>query len=74
MIKICSYFNKKVDVVMSDMAANTSGNKNLDSYRTGELCLNAMDLARKILSQDGVFLSKIFMGSIFQEINEKANK
>ena len=54
------------------MAANTSGNKTLDSYRTGELCLNAMNLAIKILAQDGVFLSKLFMGSIYNEINEKA--
>jgi len=72
--KIIAYFNKKIDIVLSDMATNTSGNKNLDSYRTGELCLNAMNLAKKILSQEGVFLSKLFMGSIFNEINQKANK
>ena len=54
------------------MAANTSGNKSLDSFKTGELCINAMDLAKKILVSDGVFLSKIFMGSIFEEINKKA--
>ena len=67
-------FNKKIDVVISDMAENTTGNKNLDSYRTGELCINAMNLAYKILHKDGVFLSKIFMGSIVTEIDEKANK
>ena len=72
--KIMVYFNNKADVVLSDMAVNTSGNKTLDSYRIGELCLNAMSLAKKILSQDGVFLSKIFMGSIYSEINEKAKK
>ena len=72
--KIKGYFNYKTDVVLSDMAVNTSGNKNLDSYKTGELCLKAMDLAQKILHHDGVFLSKLFMGSIFIEINEKANK
>ena len=72
--KIMVYFNNRVDVVLSDMAANTSGNKTLDSYRTGELCVNAMSLAVKILAKDGVFLSKIFMGSIYNEINEKANK
>jgi len=72
--KIELYFNGKIDVVLSDMAANTSGNKNLDSYKTGELCLKAMHLSTKILSSDGVFLSKIFMGSIFQEINDKAKK
>ena len=72
--KIMLYFNNKIDVVLSDMARNTSGNKTLDSYRTGELCINAMDLAKKILSGNGVFLSKIFMGSIFKEIDEKAKK
>ena len=72
--QITLYFNNKVDVVLSDMAANTSGNKELDSYRTGELCLKAMNLATNILTNDGIFLSKIFMGSIFKEINEKANE
>ena len=72
--KIFTYFNKKIDVVLSDMAANTTGNKNLDSYRTGELCLSAMDLALKILTTNGVFISKVFMGSMFQNINKRANK
>ena len=72
--EIYAYFNKKIDVVICDMAANTSGNKNLDSYKTGELCLRGMDIAQKILHRDGVFLSKLFMGSIFIEIHEKANK
>ena len=72
--KILTYFDKKIDVVLSDMAADTTGNKNLDSYRTGELCLRGMDLALKILNKDGVFLSKLFMGSIFTEIHKKANK
>ena len=72
--QITHYFNNKVNVILSDMAANTSGNKELDSYRTGELCLKAMKLATNILTNDGIFLSKIFMGSIFKEINEKANK
>ncbi len=72
--KILLYFNGKIEVVLSDMAANTSGNKNLDSYRTGELCINAMNLSKKILSKEGVFLSKIFMGSIFKDIEEMAKK
>ena len=72
--KIMQYFKNKADVVLSDMAANTTGDKNLDSYRTGELCLNAMNLGIKILSENGIFLSKIFMGSIFGEINKKAKQ
>ena len=71
---IMIFFNYKADVVLSDMAANTTGNKGLDSYRTDELCLNAMELAKKILSRNGIFLSKIFMGSMFKEINENAKK
>jgi len=73
--KIIRYFNdKKADVVLSDMATNTSGIKTLDSYRIGTLCLSAIDLAKEVLSKDGIFLSKIFMGSIFQEINKIAKK
>jgi len=71
---IMLYFNNKVDVVLSDMAVNTSGNKDLDAYNTGLLCLDAMTLATKVLNEEGVFLSKIFMGSIFGEINEKSKK
>jgi 23S rRNA (uridine2552-2'-O)-methyltransferase len=72
--KIKIYFESKIDVVLSDMAPNTSGNKELDTYRTGELCLNAMSLSKKILHDNGVFLSKLFMGSVFKEINETAKK
>ena len=72
--KVCAYFDKKIDVIISDMSPNTTGNKNLDSYRTGELCLRAIDLARRILQENGVFLSKLFMGSIFPEIHKKASK
>ena len=56
------------------MAADTSGNKDLDSFKTGELCLAAMELAYKILNKEGVFISKLFMGSIFAEIDKKANE
>ena len=72
--KIVNYFHNNVDVVLSDMAVNTTGNKDMDSYRTGELCLKAMELASKILSKNGIFLSKIFMGSIFKEIDGVAKK
>ena len=55
--KILIFFKNKIDVIISDMAPNTSGNKNLDSYRTGELCLKAMDLSQRILNKNGIFLS-----------------
>ena len=66
--KIITYFNQKVDLVMSDMAVNTTGNKNLDSVVTGELCLEALRFAKDQLKPNGSFVSKIFMGSTFNEI------
>ena len=66
--KIINYFNEKVDLVMSDMAVNTSGNKNLDSVVTGELCLEALRFAKDQLKPNGSVVSKIFMGSTFNEI------
>ena len=66
--KIITYFNEKVDLVMSDMAVNTTGNKNLDSVVTGELCLEALRFAKDQLKPNGSFVSKIFMGSTFNEI------
>ena len=66
--EIKKYFSDEIDVVISDMAVNTTGNKNLDAIVTGELSLEAMKFALEILKQKGRFVSKIFMGSSFNEI------
>ena len=71
---IRNFFNTKIDIVISDIAANTTGNKEIDSIRTGNLCLNALELSCKILNNNGVFISKIFMGSVFKEIMNEAKK
>ncbi len=62
------FLSKKPDVVMSDMAVNTTGIKNLDSIQTGELCKEAMIFAKDVMSDKGFFISKIFMGGTFNEI------
>ena len=66
--QIKSYLSKKPDVVMSDMAVNTTGIKNIDSIQTGELCKEAMIFSKEIMFEKGFFISKIFMGSTFNEI------
>ena len=66
--KIKDYFNSKIDLVISDMAVNTTGNKNLDAIVTGELVLEAIDFASNNLKANGQFVSKIFMGSSFNDI------
>ena len=67
-VEIKKILNVKADVVMSDMAVNTTGIKNLDSIQTGELCKDAMFFAKDILKENGYFISKIFMGETFNEI------
>ena len=59
---------KKAEVVMSDMAVNTTGIKNIDAIYTGELCKEAMIFSKDIISDNGFFISKIFMGGTFNEI------
>tara|TARA_B100001057_G_scaffold25453_1_gene23424 strand:- start:51 stop:665 length:615 start_codon:yes stop_codon:yes gene_type:complete len=60
--------NKEPDVIMSDMAVNTTGIKNIDSIQTGELCKEAMIFSKDVISKNGFFISKIFMGGTFNEI------
>ena len=67
--KIRSYLNEYgTDVVLSDMAVNTTGIKSVDSIQTGELCKEAMIFSRDIISSKGFFISKLFMGVSFNEI------
>ena len=71
---ISNFFEDKLDLIVSDMAVNTTGNKNLDAISTGELSINAMEFSVKNLKKDGSFVSKIFMGSTFNEIVENGKK
>ena len=66
--QIKEILTKKINVVMSDMAVNTTGIKNIDAIQTGELCIEAMLFSKDIISEKGFFISKIFMGSSFNEI------
>ena len=66
--EVRNYLDKGFDVVMSDMAVNTTGIKNIDSIQTGELCKEAMIFSKDVISNNGFFISKIFMGSNFNEI------
>ena len=65
---IKNHLDKGFDVVMSDMAVNTTGIKNIDSIQTGELCKEAMIFSKDVISNNGFFISKIFMGGTFNEI------
>ena len=66
--KIKGLFKSKVDVVVSDMAVNTTGIKDIDAIYTGELAMEAMSFSKEMLVKEGRFVSKIFLGSSFNEI------
>ncbi len=72
--EIKSYLRNRSDIVMSDMAVNTTGIKNIDSIQTGELCKEAMIFSKDVIHEKGFFISKIFMGSTFNEIVALAKK
>ena len=70
--EILNFFNQKLDVVVSDMAANTTGNKSLDCIRTNQLCADVIEFSSKILKPNGVLVAKLFMGEDFLEVKELA--
>ena len=71
---IIDYFKSNIDVILSDMASNTTGNKNLDCIRTNQLCLDILDFSKERLKKKGVVVSKLFMGEEFDEIKIRAKK
>jgi 23S rRNA (uridine2552-2'-O)-methyltransferase len=66
--QIKNHLKKKANVIISDMAVNTTGIKNIDSIQTGELCQEAMIFSKDVISEKGYFVSKMFMGGTFNEI------
>ena len=70
--KIAFFFRGKIDIIISDMAADTTGVKSLDSIRTNQLSLKVINLSSKILKKNGVLVSKLFMGEDFIEVKNLA--
>ena len=71
---ITGYFKANIDVILSDMAPNTTGNKSLDCIRTNQLCLDILEFSKEKLNKKGVVISKLFMGEDFDEIKITAKK
>lgn len=53
---------ERANVVMSDMAANTTGHQQTDHLRTIGLVEAAYDFAKTVLAEDGIFIAKVFQG------------
>ena len=72
--KIFKIFNDKIDVIVSDMAENTTGNKTVDSIRTNSLCSDVINFSLKMLKNKGSLVCKLFMGEDFLEVKNLAKK
>tara|TARA_B100002052_G_C15720637_1_gene523958 strand:+ start:317 stop:904 length:588 start_codon:yes stop_codon:yes gene_type:complete len=72
--KITEHFNSNIDVILSDMASNTTGNKNLDCIRTNQLCIDILNFSKETLNKKGTVISKVFMGEDFDEVKFTAKK
>ena len=60
---VINFFDQdKVDIVLSDMAVNTTGNKDLDAIKTNSIALEVVNLSRVILKPKSSLLVKIFSG------------
>ena len=66
--KILEAAGGKVDVVLSDMAPNISGNYDLDHERSAALVLAAFNVARQVLADNGSFVAKLFEGRSEKEV------
>jgi 23S rRNA (uridine2552-2'-O)-methyltransferase len=69
--------NAPIQLVLSDMAPNMSGNKSTDQARAMYLCELALDTAKTVLAKNGVFLVKVFQGegfeAYFKEVQQAFN-
>ena len=70
--KIFNTFDRKIDVIISDMAENTTGNKSVDSIRTNNLCSKVINFSLKTLDKNGTLICKLFMGEDFLEVKSLA--
>lgn len=71
-IKILNKFGSKIDIIISDMAENTTGNKSVDSIRTNNLCSAVIDFSLETLNEKGTLVCKLFMGEDFLEVKNLA--
>lgn len=64
----------KVDIVLSDMAVNTTGNKDLDAIKTNAIAVDVVNLSKLILKKKSSLLVKIFSGKDENILIKKAKE
>ena len=72
--EVSSYFDKGIDLVLSDLAPNTSGNKTLDGTRSADLVERAFEVAQPYLRKNGKLVAKVFHSSEIGQLKKKFEK
>ena len=73
--KIDTFFEgKKIDLILSDMSPNSSGNKKVDHLRIISLIEKVLDLSEYFLSKNGFLIAKIFQGGAQGDLIKKMKK
>ena len=62
------------DVVLSDMAAPTTGHRGTDHLRTMALCEDALSVAQQVLAKGGTLVLKAFAGGAHDELMQALNR
>jgi 23S rRNA (uridine2552-2'-O)-methyltransferase len=69
-----AFFEAPFQVVLSDMAPSTTGQRDTDAARSYRLCRSALALARRVLMPGGHFVCKIFQGPDFQDFHQRVKE
>ncbi len=59
---------KSFDLILSDIATNTTGNKKLDAFKTNTICLEVLKFSLNFLNNNGKVLCKFFNGELDKDI------
>ena len=70
--KILKRLKNKADLLVSDMACDTTGNKDLDCIRTNALCAEVIEFSSCVIKENGVVISKLFNGKDFLMVKNLA--
>ena len=63
-----TFFKKKIDLIMSDMSPNSTGNKKVDHLRILSLVERVVDISNLFLKREGFIVIKIFQGGMYGDL------
>ncbi len=66
--------SENFDIILSDMAPSTTGNKDVDAVKSYNLCMSAFFIVKEHLNLDGIFICKIFQGEDFKKFSNLLKK